>query len=432
MDLASNRRGSWKLRTITANKRFIGMIQLFDGSAVRFLLFMSLRKEVKIMASVIKYKDGYAVRLDIPSEAGTRKQKFISGFFSPKEAKAAMIQLQAEVQSESYKTPCELTVAAFADIWLSDHASQLAPKTRDYYKYMTRYVVKHLGRIRIEDLKANQIERMYRNIRSEKELNPNTIHHVHKTLRSMLNTAVRWDYIDSSPIPKVTAPKKKKPQLEFWDVDEIQKGLAALEGTTIHYHATVSLYTGLRLGEVCGLREEDINFDKNYFTVCRTLQSINGEVITKAPKTEKSNRRIPMNSEVASLLHRRLQQIRENRMRYRDKYDETWLGYLSVYDTGEIQSDQTVGRKWRKLMGNINIDPLTEKPMTKTDPRYIKPIRFHDLRHSCASWLLYIGADLKEIQEILGHSAFSVTADIYAHLCEKVIKTSMDKMILGR
>lgn len=384
------------------------------------------------MASVIKYRDGYAIRLDIPTDGGKRRQKFISGFSSPKEAKAAMIQLQAEVQSERYKVPSSLTVADFTDIWIKDHVSQLAPKTQDYYRHITAYFVKHLGKTRIQDLKANQIERMYRAIRTETALSPNTIHHVHKALRSMLNTAVRWDYLDTSPIPKVTAPKKNKPQLEFWDVDEIQKGLTALEGTVVHYHAKLSLYTGLRLGEVCGLREDDIDFAKGFFVVKRTLQSMNGQIIVKPPKTDKSIRRIPMNAEVAALLRGRLQSIRENRMRYRDKYDETWLGYLSVYETGEIQSDQTIGRKWRKLMGALNIDPLTGKSLEKTDKRYIKPIRFHDLRHSCASWLLYIGADLKEIQEILGHSAFAVTADIYAHLCDKVIKSSMDKMILER
>lgn len=382
------------------------------------------------MASIMKYGDGYAIRMNVPDGSGKRSQKFISGFPDRIAAKAAVSQLEAEVTSGTYKAPCELSVADFAAIWLSDHVSQLTPKTQEHYEHTVSYITKHLGKIMLEDLRANQIERMYRDLRATKRLHENTIQHIHKTLRSMINTAIRWDYIESSPIPKVLAPKKKKPQLDYWEVSDIQRGLTAMANTTILYHVKLSLFTGLRLGEVCGLREEDINFSHGYFTVNRTMQAIGGEVIVKDPKTEKSRRRIPMNADVTALFRSRLQDIRENRMRYRDKYDEAWLGYLSVFETGEIQTDQYVGRKWRKLMKSLNEDPNTGRQYEPFDPLYLKPIRFHDLRHSCASWLLFIGADLKEIQEILGHSSFSVTADLYAHLCDKVIRKTMDKMVL--
>lgn len=382
------------------------------------------------MSSVTKYKDGYAVRFDIPALDGKRKQKFISGFQDQRSAKAALAQLEAEVYSGNHREPCHLTVAAFVQVWMDDHVSQLAPKTKEHYTHTTGYIREYLGRVPLEELKANQIERMYRDLRSVRKLHDNTIQHIHKTLRSMINTAIRWDYIEVSPITKVLAPKRKKPQLNFWEVPDIQRGLNAVANTTIHYHVKVSLFTGIRLGEVCGLREEDINFREGYFTINRTLQIINREVIVKDPKTEKSRRRIPMNDEVATLFRSRIQQNKENRMRYRDKYEETWLGYLSVFETGQIQTDQYVGRKWRKTMKSINENPDTGQEYDHSDPRYLRPIRFHDLRHSCASWLLYIGADLKEIQEILGHSSFSVTADLYAHLCDTVIRRSMNRMVL--
>ncbi len=382
------------------------------------------------MASILKYGTGYAIRMWIPDESGKKKQKFISGFPDKPSAKAAVIQLEAEISTGDYKPPCGLTVADLVALWDEDHVSQLAPKTRGHYKHTTSYIIKHLGAIILPELRANHIERMYRDLRASKKLHENTIHHIHKTLRSMLNTAIRWDYIDISPMAKVMGPKKKKPQLEFWEVADIQRGLMAIAGTTIFYHVKVSLYTGLRLGEVCGLREEDINFAQGYFVVNRTMQAIGGEVIIKDPKTDKSRRRIPMNAYVSALFQSRIQEIRENRMRFRDKYDESWLGYLSVFETGQIQSDQYVGRKWRKLMKVLNEDPNTGITYERSDPRYLKPIRFHDLRHSCASWLLYIGADLKEVQEILGHSSYAMTADTYAHLCDNVIRSSMDKMVL--
>jgi len=382
------------------------------------------------MSTIIKYKSGYAIRLDIPSDDGTRKQKFISGFLSTKDAKAALIQLESEIQTGKYRPPCELRISDFIEIWLRDHVRELAPKTREHYHYLTSLISASIGSVPMSDLRANQIERMYRDLRAKDTLHENTIQHIHKTLRSMLNTAVRWDYIETSPIPKVKAPKRIKPTMNFWTVDEIRKGIAALNGSSILYHVQVSLYTGLRLGEVCGLKEEDINFEKNYFTVSRTLQSVDGSVNIKAPKTEKSRRKIPMSPDIAVIFKSRIRAIKEQRMLYRDKYDESWLGYLSVHETGEIQTDQYVGRKWRKIMAKLNYDAETKQDRTPDDPLYLKPIRFHDLRHSCASWLLFLGFDLKEIQEILGHSSYTITADMYLHLHEEVLNKKMVRMIL--
>lgn len=372
----------------------------------------------------------WSVRFYMDTADGSRKQKRIGGFTTKPEAEDALNELIIQEKSGQYKPPSDLTIAEFTKTWLNDHVSQLAPKTQEHYEHTSSYIVKHLGRIPLEDLKANQIDRMYRELRSDSPLGENSIRHVHKTLRAMLNTAIRWDYIENSPIKKTAPPKRVKPDLKYWEVHEIREGFERLAESKILFHAQVSIYSGLRLGECCGLKEEDINFRNGYFTVNRIVQSIGGKVNIKDPKTEKSKRRIPLSPELADIFKKRLQQIRENRMLFRDIYDNTWLGYLSVYETGELMTDQYVGRRWRKEMAALNLDPDTLEPMETDDSRYLKPIRFHDLRHSCASWLIFNGVELKAVQDILGHGDFATTADIYAHLCENQLRSAMNTLTL--
>lgn len=380
--------------------------------------------------SISKRGSTWSVRVEIPMPDGTRKQKRVGGFTSRPDAEDAMNALLKQVRTGTITPPSEITINEFSTVWLQDHVSQLAPKTQEHYNHTSRYIVAHLGKIRMAELKANQIDRMYRELRSDSPLGENSIRHVHKTLRSMLNTAIRWDYLEISPMKKTAPPKRVKPDLKYWEVDEIRAGFERLADSKILFHAQVSIYSGLRLGECCGLKEEDINFKSGYFTVNRIVQSIGGKVNIKAPKTEKSKRRIPLSPELAEIFKARLKQIRENRMLFRDIYDSTWLGYLSVYETGELMSDQYVGRRWRKEMAAINIDPDTQQALETDDTRYLKPIRFHDLRHSCASWLIFNGVELKAVQDILGHGDFATTADIYAHLCENQLRSAMNTLTL--
>lgn len=378
--------------------------------------------------TISKRGSKWSVRFFMEMPDGSRKQKRLSGFSSQQEAEDALNKALVEERAGTYIPPSKTRVEEFVNIWLSDHVSQLAPKTQEHYKHTTNYIVKYLGRIGLSDLRANHIDKMYRDLKSNSPLSDNSIRHIHKTLRSMLNTAIRWEYLATSPIKKTSPPKKAKTVTQFWDVDDIRKAFDRLSSSPVYYHMQVSVYSGLRLGEVCGIREEDINFKHGYFTVSRVVQRIDKTNNVRPPKSQASIRRIPMCPELVGIFKNRIKSILENRMRYRGIYDDTWAGYLSVYETGELMSDQTVGRRWRKEMKRLNSNPDTMKAFEPTDPRYLKPIRFHDLRHSCASWLILNGVDMKTVQVILGHSDYATTADIYAHLCDTQIRDAMNTL----
>ncbi len=384
--------------------------------------------------SVFKYKDGYAFRINVPSEDG-RKQKFMSGFVKKEDAYAAMIEIQSAINSDKYTPRSEITVSEFLEIWLSDHASLLAPKTFSFYNNLYKnYIDGYFKNLVLADLRANDINRFYKHLRSTTELSDNTIHHIHKTLRVSLNYAVKWDYLDISPIPKATAPRTTKPKLNYWDPSQITIAINRLNGQTITWHMKMALLLGLRQGEICALHESDFDFKRHTVTVSNTLQYINKSIILKSPKTEKSKRTIPLSKEAEQLVQERIMQIKENRLLYGQKYNPDWNGYLSVFETGDIITDIYVSKKWTKLMNAINDyiqeDAKKREKWPEGSDMYLPKIRFHDLRHSCASWLLYNSVDLKKIQEILGHSSFNITSDIYAHLSNSQLREGLDTLSL--
>lgn len=253
-----------------------------------------------------------------------------------------------------------------------------------------------------------------------------------KPLRAALNFAVKWDYIDLNPIQKATPPKLVKTKLNFWDPAQIVMATERLNGQTITFHMKMALLLGLRQGEICALRESDFDFKQHTLTVNHTLQYLNKEILLKAPKTDKSIRTIPLSFEVEQLVLEQIRLIKENRVLYGPKYNSDWLGHLSVFETGDIITDAYVSKKWTKLMGSINTDSVSGKEHAPGSDLFLPPIRFHDLRHSCASWLLFNGIDLKRIQEILGHSSFSVTSDTYAHLTSNQLRDGLSSLSLVR
>lgn len=380
---------------------------------------------------VIKQKNGYAFRIDVPSTTGKRTQKYMSGFSSEKEAYAAMIELQHLIHSGNFQTPSTITVTSFIEIWLEDHVTSLTPKTYRFYNNLYKnYIQNYFNDVKLADLRANHINRFYKHLSDTTTLSSNSIHHIHKTLRTSFNYAVKWDYIDQNPINKVTAPKHVKPQLKYWDHEQISNAIDRLNGNPISWHMKIALLLGLRQGEICALNESDFNFKRHVLTISNTLQYMDKGVVIKAPKTEKSARTIPLSSEVEHLVLERIKEIKENRMLYGPKYNSEWIGYLSVFENGNLITDLYVSKKWSKIMKTINIDPITGTEYNPSNPCYLPPIRFHDLRHSCASWLLFNGVNLKAIQEILGHSSFSVTSDIYAHLNQSELKAGLSTLSL--
>lgn len=366
------------------------------------------------MGSVFKLKNSWGIRYEEPgSDRKNRKRKQISGFQTQALAKKALTQIENKIYNNDYSTKDNISLNDFFDIWLKDHVQiNLAPKTYLYYSGLfNNYISKHLGNVALKNLKANQINAFYRKLKNN-GISDDIVFKCHKSLRACLNMAYKWDYADKKIMDKVTSPKEPKKSVQFWEPAMIKNALEILKDSSVYFHIYVALHLGLRLGEVCALTSSDIDFNKKILTVSKTLQYIKGKVIVKTPKTETSKRDIPLTDNMLKFFKKELSHIKENQVFMGSKYNKEFLNYFSVFDDGNIKTDSYVTKRFNK-------------DIKKTD---LPLIRFHDLRHSCASWLLYNDVDLKVIQEILGHASFSTTADLYSHIVQDKKKAALENL----
>ncbi len=367
--------------------------------------------------SFLKVRGKWAIRFDI-FENGVRKQKQIGGFSTKTEASAALSTINTELEKDLYKSPIKVTLSEFIDIWLADYVKPtLAPQTYHFYQTICRlYIKKHLGHIRLMDIRSHMVERFYGTLKSEDGLSTAYLRHTHTTFRALMNCAVKWDYIRESPLKKVTAPPKSQPQIRYWDPDIIPEALKLFPGTNVEWYVRVALATGLREGEICALKEENMNFQNKTFKVTETAQRLRGKgMICKVPKTKESMSTLPMTPYVESLFKEKIHEMKENRILNANIYDKKFIGYLSVWPDGRLIDPNYISEQFRKVVKNQTKVPV---------------ITFHGLRHSCASWLLHNGVDMKTVQEILRHSDFRITANTYSHVMMGRKRDALERLYL--
>jgi integrase len=366
------------------------------------------------MGSVFKLETSWGIRYEEPgSGRSARKRKQLSGFPTRALAKKALTEIENKINSNAYSTKDNITLSSFFEIWLEDHVkSNLAPKTYLYYSGLFENHIKgYFKLVSLKELKANNINAFYKYLK-DKGLSNDISFKCHKTLRACLNMAYKWDYISTQVMHKVTSPKEPETTVQFWEPDTIKYALDVLKGSSVYFHIFVALHLGLRLGEVCALTYTDIDFDKKVLNISKTLQYLNGEVLIKSPKTKTSKRCIPLTENMIQFFRNEMIRQKENQISLGSKYNKEYLSYFSVFDDGTIKNDSYVTKRFKKDIKETDL-PL---------------IKFHDMRHSCASWLLYNGVDLKIIQEILGHASFSTTADLYSHIVQEKKKEALENL----
>lgn len=237
----------------------------------------------------------------------------------------------------------------------------------------------------------------------------NTVIHYHAIIRLALCYARKMGYIKENPIEEVDKPEKNSFVGKFYNSDELSEVIKLTKNTKLELPVIFGGFYGLRRSEVVGLRWTAIDFDNNVFYVNHTVTTpnIDGKktiVAKDRAKTKSSLRALPLDEG----LKERLLEIKDQQEQYQKKfkksYNRKWLNYVMVDELGDLILPDYITPAWKRLLEKNNL----------------RIIRFHDLRHTCASLLLnkgkHEGITLKDIQEWLGHSDFSTTANTYSHL----------------
>ena len=378
-----------------------------------------------MVAGHLTLKNGkyYAV-LNYKNAGGQRKTKWISLGLSEKgnkrkaESELARLRAEFEPPKEVGDLSSDMLFADYLLEWLEIAKGRLAHATYGAYQGLLKSTIVPYFRkkkLTLRELEARHLQMFYSEML--RRVTPNTVIHYHAVIHSALKYAVKTDMLIQNVADKVDRPRKNSFQPVFLSADEMQKMFEVLRGTKLELPVLVAAFYGLRRGEVVGLKWDAIDFERNTITIKHivTNAKIDGKceiVCADRAKTKSSLRSLPLVSNIREKLLALREQQKENRRVCGNCYSKKYDGYVFVDAMGNIFNPRSVTANFSKLL----------------EQNGLRHIRFHDLRHSCASLLLANDVPLKHIQEWLGHSDIGTTANIYSHLDYKSKITSANVM----
>ena len=337
-----------------------------------------------------------------------------------KDAEVELAKFVTDVQNGLVVDGKSLRFSEFTEIWKRDYGSkELAPTTyKRYCRMLETRILPYFGHFYINKIRPTDIMKFYdllekdtqlvrkkgnNGSKTKKPLSGKTILEHHRLLRAMLHKAVYWQLIVANPAERVQPPKARKPKRRSYD-DEQTKillenlELLSIEDTKYKVAIILTVFTGVRLGELMGLEWTDVDFKNGIISINRSSQYLSDMgVFTKVPKTESSIREIAIPEFIISLLEK-------YKLWYEDQksiYGELWTDSdrLFVQADGKPMHPSTISKWFVKYVGQIGL-PV---------------INFHGLRHTNASLLVAQNIDIAVISARLGHAQISTTLDFYVH-----------------
>ena len=381
-----------------------------------------------MVAGHLTLKNGryYAV-LNYRNAGGQRKTKWISlglpekGNKRKAEAELARLRAEFEPPKEVGDLSSDMLFADYLLEWLEIAKGRLAVATYSSYAAMIKKPVGPYFRQRnltLRELEARHLQMFYSEML--RKVKPNTVIHYHAIIHSALKYAVKTDMLVQNVADKVDRPKKNSFQPVFLSAEEMQKMFEALRGTKLELPVLVAAFYGFRRGEVLGLKWDAIDFERGTISVIRTVTTITldgkqTEIEQQSAKTKSSLRTLPLIGSFREYFLQVKEAQELNKQVCGNCYNYEYDGFVFVDELGERMRANYLTSAFPKFL----------------EDHGLRRMRFHDLRHSCASLLLANGVPLKQIQEWLGHSDFTTTANIYAHLDYKSKITSAQAMETG-
>jgi integrase len=314
---------------------------------------------------------------------------------------------EAKVNSDPINTKgAGMLFVDYMDLWLERIKADLKPTTYGTHQSMVQRVIGPYFRerkITLSELEPGDILAFYK--KQMEHVKATTVHKYHNIFSRVLKMAVEEELIARSPMEKVKRPKAEKFTGKFLRESEVIELFDAAKGHKLELGVILGAFYGLRRGEVVGLRWESIDFETNTITIEHSVvvAQVDGKktvIESDDLKAKASFRSLPLVPSFRTKLLSLKEEQATNRRLCGKAYNKEHSGYVYV--------DQ-LGNRMRP-------DYLTAEFPIFMEKNNFRRMRFHDLRHSCASLLLANGVSLKEIQEWLGHSNFMITANTYAHL----------------
>lgn len=374
-----------------------------------------LREKRGYYHMVLSYIDEYGKRQTPSKSTGLpvkgnkkRAEAMLQEFRQKKE-----LQLQErlpEPEQKNLATPSDVLFTQFMLDWLEMMRSRVEVTTFASYSFCIKsrinpYFDEKYPGLKLREITPKHIQDYYTFDMKENGVKANTVIHRHANIRKALQYAFKIGLLESNPADRIERPKKEKFTGSIYNEKELEQLFAAVKDDPIELGVILAAFYGLRRSEVVGLKWSAIDFEKKTITIRHTVTQVCVEgkstIIEKdRTKTKSSYRTLPLVAPFEELLHRLKAKQEQNRKLCGKSYCTQYAEYIYVNEIGDLIKPGYITQHFPML--------LEKKNMRK--------IRFHDLRHSCASLLYANGVSLKEIQEWLGHSDISTTSNIYTHL----------------
>ena len=350
------------------------------------------------------------------TKTGKQIQKSVYGK-TQKELRQKLSKVIAEIDEGSYFEPSKLTVNEWIDIWERDYLGGISKATAYQYKRKAELHIRPaLGRVKLSELNTAMIQKLYNELGREHDgkapLAPKSIKDLNGVLHKLLQQAVMLNYIRYNPVNACVLPKARKSEINPLTDTQIRSFLEAIRGHRYERIYKVYLFTGMREGELLGLKWDCVDFERGCILIDKQLhksQEAGGEYYFSPPKHDKVRRITP-----APYVMSILSEQREQQEKLRSQAGKAWQdsGLVFTNEVGRFVSFRTVYDCFKRIAKQIGIPQL----------------RIHDLRHTYAVNSLRAGDDPKTVQENLGHVSAAFTLDVYGHYTDDMRRASADRM----
>jgi len=364
-------------------------------------------------------KQSWEIRLYLGRDATGRKQyKSHTVRGSKRDAQRELTKLLNSVHEGQYVAPVRLTVSEFLEKWLLDYAKpKVAAKTFERYAELLRLHVSPLiGAHVLSKLEPLHIQHAYSKLLQSGRrdgkggLSPQTVTHCHRVLRKALKHAVKWQLLARNPAEAADPPRVEHREMTTLDEKEVVSLLKAVRGTRLELPVVLAVTTGLRRGEMLGLRWRDIDFDRNLLAVRQSVEQTRSGLAFKEPKTRRGKRVVALPNVTVEALRRHRTDQGKRRLQLGAAYEDHGL-VLTRLD-GRPVAPAEISKDFARLVSKKNI----------------RRISLHNLRHTHATLLLRANVHPKVVSERLGHATIGITLDTYSHVLPDMQETAAKKL----
>lgn len=342
---------------------------------------------------------------------GKRNRKYKTVRGTKKQAELMKRKMIEDMESGDIMVASALKLKDWMEEWVTNYVPNIEATTKVGYNERIRNSINpYLGEIPLKALKTLSVQQWVNTLRKEKGLKPKTIKNAFLNLKAALDKAVVLGMIPRNPCVGVVLPKMQKYQGQYYNKEELKEMLEVAKDTDIYLMVLLTAYVGFRRGELVALTWDDVDFEKKTISVRNNTVLADGNIITKQPKSVAGIRDITISDNILAELKNAKKDYKKRKLAMGRDFVDSNL--VICRENGKGYRPDSITQKWRRFVISNNL----------------KEIRFHDLRHSCATAMIEAGIDPKTVQQRLGHADISVTMNIYAHCTKTMDKKAAETM----